>query len=152
MIKMVALTALAPTAIYTLAVSDTVELYREYRVAKESSGKISTEDRNGEFSASAPMLSSGAMMRTIERVCTGNKVSVGHFSPEETGREGNLCLVAARLELIGDFVGLLKVLSTIEDMRDVRISSGKFRTVKAGKNGRTVQLEIEVMQMEDSML
>lgn len=152
MIKLAALTVVVPTAIYVISVSDTIDLYREYREVKENAGKKSTEDRNGEFSASAPMLSSGAMMRTIERECTGNKVSVGHFSPEETGREGNLCLVAARLELTGDFVGLLKVLSTIEDMRDVRISSGKFRTVKVGKNDRAVQLEIEVMQMEDSML
>ena len=152
MIKLVALLVLAPIVIYALSISDTIGLYKEYRQTKELSGTVPVEDRTMDFSASAPMLSSGVLMRMISGICADNKVTVGHFSPEEVGREGSLSLVSARLCLTGDYVGLLKVLAKVEDISDIRISSTEFNTMKVGKNGKTVQLELTVVQVEDHKL
>lgn len=151
-IKLTSLLVLVPVVIYMLSVSGTVGLYKEYRQAKASSGTAPAMDRTRDFTASAPMLSSGVLMRTIAGVCAENKVTVGQFSPEEVGREGILRLVSADLCLTGDFVGLLKVLALIEDVEDVKISGAEFGTVKVGKNGRTVQLELTVVQVEDHRL
>lgn len=152
MIKLAALLVLAPVVIYAMSVSGTVKLYKEYRQAKESANMVPPADRREEFTASAPMLSSGVLMRMTAGVCAENKVSVGHFSPEEIGREGTLRLVSAQLDLTGGFVGLLKVLASIESVQDIKISSAEFRTVKVGKNSRTVQLELTVLQVEDHRL
>lgn len=151
-LKLAALLVLAPVAIYFLSLSDTLDLYRECRQAEASAGTVAAVDRAGEFSASAPMLSSGVLMRMISGVCSENKVAVGRFSPEEIGHEGTLHLVSAELGLTGDFVGLLKVLASIEDVRDIKIGSAEFKTVRIGRNGSTVQLELSVMQMEDHRL
>ncbi len=151
-IKLTALLVLAPVTIYVMSVSDTVKLYKEYRQAKESAGTINVADGVDESSASAPMLSSGVLMRMISGVCAENKVSVGHFSPKEIGREGALHLVSVQLDLTGNFAGLLKVLSSIENVRDIKISSAEFSTIKVGKSGKTVQLELTVLQVEDHRL
>ncbi len=150
-IKLTALLVLAPVTIYVMSVSDTVKLYKEYRQAKESAGTINVADGVDESSASAPMLSSGVLMRMISGVCAENKVSVGHFSPKEIGREGALHLVSVQLDLTGNFAGL-KVLSSIENVRDIKISSAEFSTIKVGKSGKTVQLELTVLQVEDHRL
>lgn len=152
MVKLAALLMLAPAAIYVLSVSDTVKLYNEYRQAKESSEAVTAADKGEEFSASAPMLSSGVLMRMKSDVCAVNKVSVGHFSPEEIEREGTLRLVSAQLDLTGGFIGLLKVLASIESVQDIKIRSAEFRTVKVGKNSRTVQLALTVLQVEEHRL
>ncbi len=149
-IKLTALLVLAPVTIYVMSVSDTVKLYKEYRQAKESAGTINVADGVDESSASAPMLSSGVLMRMISGVCAENKVSVGHFSPKEIGREGALHLVSVQLDLTGNFAG--KVLSSIENVRDIKISSAEFSTIKVGKSGKTVQLELTVLQVEDHRL
>lgn len=151
-IKLAALLVLAPVVIYVLSVSDTIGLYKEYRQARESSVTspiiASTED----FSASAPMLSSGVVMRMISSICTESKVTVGSFSPEEVGREGDLRLVSAQLCLTGNFVGLLKVLARVEEISDIKISGAEFSTMKVGKKDKTVQLELTVVQVEDHKL
>lgn len=152
MIKLAALLVLAPVVIYTMSISDTLKLYKEYCQAKESANMVPAADRREEFPASAPMLSSGVLMRMTTGVCAENKVSVGHFSPKEIGREGTLRLVSAQLDLTGHFVGLLKVLAYIESVPDLRISNAEFRTVKAGKDSSTVQLELTVLQIEDHRL
>lgn len=151
-IKLTSLLVLAPIVIYVLSLSNTIGLYKEYRQTKESFGTAPVVDRVRDFSASAPMLSSGVLVRMISGICAENKVTVGHFSPEEVGREGNMSLVSARLGLTGDYIGLLKVLAKVEDISDIRISSAEFSTMKVGKNGRTVQLELAVVQVEDHKL
>ena len=151
-IKLAALLVLAPIVIYVLSVSDTIGLYKEYRQAGESSVTSPIIARTEDFSASAPMLSSGVLMRIISGICTESKVTVGSFSPEEVGREGDLRLVSAQLCLTGDFVGLLKVLARVEEINDIKISGAEFSTMKVGKNGRTVQLELTVVQVEDHKL
>ena len=152
MIRLAALLVLAPIVIYALSISDTIGLYKEYRQTKESSGTVPVVDSVRDFSASAPMLSSGVLVRMISGICAENKVTVGHFSPEEVGREGNLSLVSAQLRLTGDFVGMLKVLAKVEDISDIRISCAEFSTMKVRKNGRTVQLELAVVHVEDHKL
>lgn len=151
-IKLAALLVLAPVVIYVLSVSDTIGLYKEYRQARESSVRSPVISRTEDFSASAPMLSSGVLMRMISGLCAENKVKVGYFTPEELGREGDLRLVSAQLCLTGNFVGLLKVLARVEEINDVKISEAEFSTMKVGKNGRTVQLELTVVQVEDHKL
>lgn len=147
--KLAVLLVLAPVVIYALTLSDTVSLYREYHEVKESAGAVMPADSGKDLEGTEPMLSSGVMMRRLSGVCAGSKVSVGHYSPVEEGREGTLRLVSARLELTGDFIGLLKVLSCIEDMEEIRVSDAGFRTVKEGKNGKTVRLELTMMQVEE---
>lgn len=151
-IKLAALLVLAPIVIYVLSVSDTIGLYKDYRQARESSVTSPIIARAEDFSASAPMLSSGVLMRMISGICTESKVTVGSFSPEEVGREGDLRLVSAQLCLTGDFVGLLKVLARVEEISDIKISGAEFSTMKVGKNGRTVELELTVVQVEDHKL
>lgn len=151
-IKLASLLVLAPIVIYALSISDTTGLYKEYRQTKESFGTVPVVDRVRDFFASAPMLSSGVLVRMISGICAENKVTIGHFSPEEVGREGNLSLVSAQLRLTGDYIGLLKVLAKVEDISDICISSAEFSTMKVGKNGRTVQLELTVVQVEDHKL
>lgn len=148
-IKLAALLVLAPVSIYTMSVSETIGLYKEYRKAKESADIVPATDRIEEFPASAPILSNGVLMRMTAGVCTENDISVGHFSPEEIGCEETLRLVSAQMDLAGGFAGLLKVLDTIENVQDIRINSAEFRTVKVGKNRKTVQLELTVLQVED---
>ena len=151
-IKLAALLVLVPVVIYVLSVSDTIGLYKEYRQARESSVRSPIIARTEDFSASAPMLSSGVLMSMTSSICTESKVTVGSFSPEEVGREGDLRLVSAQLCLTGDCVGLLKVLARVEEISDIKISGAVFSTMKVGKNGRTVQLELTVVQVEDYKL
>ena len=151
-IKLAALLVLAPVVIYVLSVSDTIGLYKEYRQARESSVTSPIIARREDFSASAPMLSSGVLMRMISGICTESKVTVGSFSPEEVGREGDLRLVSAQLCLTGNFVGLLKVLARVEEINDVKISEAEFSTMKVGKKDKTIQLELTVAQVEDHKL
>lgn len=148
-IKLSALLVLAPIVIYVLSVSDTIGLYKEYRQAGESSVTSLIIARTEDFSASAPMLSSGVLMRIISGICTESKVTVGSFSPEEVGREGDLRLVSAQLCLTGDFVGLLKVLARVEEINDIKISGAEFSTMKVGNKDKTIQLELTVVQVED---
>lgn len=148
-IKLSALLVLAPIVIYVLSVSDTIGLYKEYRQAGESSVTSLIIARTEDFSASAPMLSSGVLMRIISGICTESKVTVGSFSPEEVGREGDLRLVSAQLCLTGDFVGLLKVLARVEEINDIKISGAEFSTIKVGNKDKTIQLELTVVQVED---
>ena len=98
------------------------------------------------------MLSSGVLMRIISGLCAESKVTVGSFSPEEVGREGDLRLVSAQLCLTGDFVGLLKVLARVEDINEIKISGAEFSTMKVGKKGKTVQLKLTIVQVEDHKL
>ena len=151
-IKLAALLVLAPVVIYVLSVSDTIGLYKDYRQARESSITSPIIARTEDFSASAPMLSSGVLMRMISGICTESKVTVGSFSPEEVGREGDLRLVSAQLCLTGDFVGLLKVLARVEDINEIKISGAEFSTMKVGKKGKTVQLKLTIVQVEDHKL
>lgn len=151
-LKLVALLVLAPVAIYFLSLSDTLGLYREYRRAKASADIVTVTDDVRDFSASVPLLSSGVLMGMTADLCAENKVVVGHFSPEEVGHEGALHLVSAELKLTGDFLGLLKVLAGIEDIQDIKLSAVKFSAVRLGRNGRTVQLELTVLQLEDYSL
>ena len=151
-IKLAALLVLAPVVIYVLSVSDTIGLYKEYRQARESSVTSPIITRREDFSASAPMLSSGVLMRMISGICTESKVTVGSFSPEEVGREGDLRLVSAQLCLTGNFVGLLKVLARVEGISDIKISGAEFSTMKVGKKDKTIQLELTVAQVEDHKL
>ena len=151
-IKLAALLVLAPVVIYVLSVSDTIGLYKEYRQARESSVTSPIITRREDFSASAPMLSSGVLMRLITGICTESKVTVGSFSPEEVGREGDLRLVSAQLCLTGNFVGLLKVLIRVEEISDIEISEAEFSTMKVGKKDKTIQLELTVAQVEDHKL
>lgn len=148
-IKLAGLLVLAPVVIYVLSVSDTIGLYKEYRQAGESSVTSPIIARTEDFSASAPMLSSGVLMRIISGICTESKVTVGSFSPEEVGREGDLRLVSAQLCLTGDFVGLLKVLARVEEINDIKISGAEFSTMKVGNKDKTIQLELTVVQVED---
>ena len=148
-IKLSALLVLAPIVIYVLSVSDTIGLYKEYRQAGESSVTSLIIARTEDFSASAPMLSSGVLMRIISGICTESKVTVGSFSPEEVGIEGDLRLVSAQLCLTGDFVGLLKVLARVEEINDIKISGAEFSTMKVGNKDKTIQLELTVVQVED---
>lgn len=148
-IKIAALLVFAPVVIYVLSVSDTIGLYKEYRQAGESSVTSLIIARTEDFSASAPMLSSGVLMRIISGICTESKVTVGSFSPEEVGREGDLRLVSAQLCLTGDFVGLLKVLARVEEINDIKISGAEFSTMKVGNKDKTIQLELTVVQVED---
>ena len=152
MMKLAVLLVLAPIAIYVLSVSATVKLYEEYREAKESIDTVSVANGRCAVYASAPLLNSGELMRMTADVRAENNVSVGHFSPEEVGREGTLRLVSAQVNLTGNFVGLLKVLAHIESVPDMKISSAEFKTVKLGKNGSAVQLDLTVLQMEDYKL
>ena len=151
-IKFAALLVLAPVVIYVLSVSDTIGLYKEYSQARESSVTSPIIERAEDFSASAPMLSSGVLMRMISGVCAENKVMVGYFTPEEVGREGGLRLVSAQLCLTGNFVGLLKVLARVEEINDIKISGAEFSTMKVGKKDKTIQLELTVVQVEDHKL
>lgn len=151
-IKLAALLVLAPVVIYALSVSDTIGLYKEYHQAGESSVMSPIIARTEYFSASAPMLSSGVLMRIISGICTESKVTVGSFSPEEVGREGDLRLVSAQLCLTGNFVGLLKVLARVEGISDIKISGAEFSTMKVGKKDKTIQLELTVVQVEDHKL
>lgn len=151
-IKLAALLVFAPVVIYALSVSDTIGLYKEYRHAGESSVTSPIIARTEDFSSSAPMLSSGVLMRIISGICTESKVTVGSFSPEEVGREGDLRLVSAQLCLTGDFVGLLKVLARVEEISDIKISGAEFSTMKVGKKDKTIQLELTVVQVEDHKL
>lgn len=151
-IKLAGLLVLAPVVIYVLSVSDTIGLYKEYRQAGESSVRSPIIERTEDFSASAPMLSSGMLMRIISVICTESKVTVGSFSPEEVGREGDLRLVSAQLCLTGNFVGLLKVLARVEGISDIKISGAEFSTMKVGKKDKTIQLELTVVQVEDHKL
>lgn len=151
-IKLAALLVFAPVVIYVFSVSDTIGLYREYRRVRESYGTRPVIERTEVFSASAPMLSSGVLMRIISGICTESKVTVGSFSPEEVGREGDLRLVSAQLCLTGDFVGLLKVLARVEEINDIKISGAEFSTMKVGKKDKTIQLELTVVQVEDHKL
>ena len=151
-IKLAALLVLAPVVIYVLSVSDTIGLYKEYRQARESSVTSPIIARREDFSASAPMLSSGVLMRMISGICTESKVTVGSFSPEEVGREGDLRLVSAQLCLTGNFVGLLKVLIRVEEISDIKISGAEFSTMKVGKKDKIIQLELTVVQVEDHKL
>ena len=57
-----------------------------------------------------------------------------------------------QLDLTGNFAGLLKELSSIENVLDIKISSAEFSTIKVGKSGKTVQLELTVLQVEDHRL
>lgn len=152
MMKLAALLVLAPVAIYVMTVSDTVKLYEECREAKESVDTVSTANESGVVYASASLLNSGELMRMTADARAENNVSVGHFSPEEVGREGTLRLVSVQLNLTGNFVGLLKVLARIDGVQGMKISSAEFKTVKVGKNGSAVQLELTVLQMEDCKL
>lgn len=152
MIKLTALLVLAPVVIYVLSVSGTIGLYKEYRQARESSVTSPVIERTEGFSVSAPMLSSGELMRTISGVCAENKVTVGNYSPKEVGREGNLRLVSAQLCLMGDFVGLLNVLARTEEISDIKISGAEFSTMKVGKKEKTIHLELTVVQVEDHKL
>lgn len=102
--------------------------------------------------ASAPLLSGGGLMSLISDVCAANNVQVGHYSPRESGCEGTLHLVSARLDLTGSFSSLLTVLDRIEDVREIRISGAEFRTVKVGRDGRSLQLELNLLQVEDLRL
>lgn len=149
LIKLTAVLVFVPVAIYAFAVSDTVNLYREYRQVKKSAGTVQVADKIEKHSASAPLLSNGEFMRMISSDCIGNKVTVGHFSPKEIGNEGPFHLVSAQLVLTGGFVGLLKVLGIIEKVQDIKMSSAEFMTIKIGKNGRTVQMELTLMQIEN---
>lgn len=151
-IKLFVLLGLAPVAIYTLSISDTIGLYKEYRKAGKSVGTVATGGMVAEFPSSAPMLNSGTLMGMISGVCVENNVLVDLFSPKEIGREGALRLVSAKLKLMGEFVGLLKVLACIEDVPDIKLNSVKFSTVKSGKNGKTIQLELTLLQMENDRL
>ena len=151
-IKLAALLVLAPVVIYVLSVSDTIGLYKEYRQAGESSVTSPIIARTEDFSASAPMLSSGVLMRMISGICTESKVAVGSFSPEEVGREGDMSLISSQLCLTGDFVGLLKVLARVEDINEVKISGAEFSTMKVGKKGKTIQLKLTIVQVEDHKL
>ena len=151
-IKLAALLVFAPVVIYVLSVSNTIGLYKEYRQARESSVTSPIIARKEDFSASAPMLSSGVLMRMISSICTESKVTVGSFSPEEVGREGDLRLVSAQLCLTGNFVGLLKVLIRVEEISDIKISGAEFSTMKVGKKDKTIQLELTVVQVEDHKL
>lgn len=151
-IKLAALLVLAPIVIYVLSVSDTIGLYKEYLKAGESSVTSPIIARAEDFSASAPMLSSGVLMRIISGICTESKVTVGSFSPEEVGIEGDLRLVSAQLCLTGDFVGLLKVLARVEEINDIKISGAEFSTMKVGNKDKTIQLELTVVQVEDHKL
>ena len=151
-IKFAALLVLAPVVIYVLSVSDTIGLYKEYSQARESSVTSPIIERAEDFSASAPMLSSGVLMRMISGVCAENKVMVGYFTPEEVGREGGLRLVSAQLCLTGNFVGLLKVLARVEEINDIKISGAEFSTMKVGNKDKTIQLELTVVQVEDHKL
>lgn len=151
-IKLAALLVLAPVVIYVLSVSDTIGLYKEYRQVRESSATAPVIEWTDGFSASAPMLSSGVLMRIISGVCAENKVTIGTYSPEEFGREGDLRLVSAQLCLTGDFVGLLKVLARVEEISDIKISAEEFSTMKVGKKDKTIQLELTVVQVEDHKL
>lgn len=151
-IKLAALLVFAPVVIYVLSVSNTIGLYKEYRQARESSVTSPIIARKEDFSASAPMLSSGVLMRMISSICTESKVTVGSFSPEEVGREGDLRLVSAQLCLTGNFVGLLKVLIRVEEISDIKISGAEFSTMKVGKKDKIIQLELTVVQVEDHKL
>ena len=151
-IKLAALLVLAPVVIYVLSVSDTIGLYKEYRQARESSVTSPIIERAEDFSASAPMLSSGVLMRMISGVCAENKVMVGYFTPEEVGREGGLRLVSAQLCLTGNFVGLLQVLARVEEINDIKISGAEFSTMKVGNKDKTIRLELTVVQVEDHKL
>ena len=151
-IKLSALLVLAPIVIYVLSVSDTIGLYKEYRQAGESSVTSPIIARTEDFSASAPMLSSGVLMRIISGICTESKVTVGSFSPEEVGIEGDLRLVSAQLCLTGDFVGLLKVLARVEEINEIKISGAEFSTMKVGNKDKTIKLELTVVQVEDHKL
>ncbi len=151
-IKFAALFVLAPVVIYVLSVSDTIGLYKGYRQARESSVTSPIIARTEDFSASAPMLSSGVLMRMISGVCAENKVTVGYFTPEEVGRESDLRLASAQLCLTGDFVGLLKVLARVDEICDIKISEAEFSTMKVGKKDKTIQLELTVVQVEDHKL
>ena len=151
-IKLAALLVFAPVVIYVLSLSDTIGLSKEYRQAIESSVTSPIIERAEDFSASAPMLSSGVLMRMISGVCAENKVTVGYFTPEEVGREGGLRLVSAQLCLTGNFVGLLKVLARVEEINDVKISGAEFSTMKIGNKDKTIQLELTVVQVEDHKL
>ena len=151
-IKLAALLVFVPVVIYVLSVSDTIGLYKEYRHARESSVTSPIIERTEDFSASAPMLSSGVLMRIISGICIESKVTVGSFSPEVVGREGDLRLVSAQLCLTGNFVGLLKVLIRVEEISDIKISGAEFSTMKVGKKDKTIQLELTVAQVEDHKL
>lgn len=115
-------------------------------------GTVATGNMVEEFPSSAPMLNSGTLMGMISGVCVENNVLVDLFSPKEIGREAALRLVSAKLNLMGEFVGLLKVLACIEDVPDIKLNSVKFSTVKSGKNGKTIQLELTLLQMENDRL
>ena len=91
-------------------------------------------------------------MRMISGLRAENKVTVGYFTPEEVGREGDLRLVSAQLCLTGNFVGLLKVLARVEEICDIKISGAEFSTMKVGKKDKTIQLELTVVQVEDHKL
>ena len=151
-IKLAALLVLVPVVIYVLSVSDTICLYREYRQVRESYGTRPVIERTEDLFVSAPMLSSGVLMRMISGICTESKVTVGSFSPEEVGREGDMSLISSQLCLTGDFVGLLKVLARVEDIHEVKISGAEFSTMKVGKKGKTIQLKLTIVQVEDHKL
>ena len=106
---------------------------------------------------STPLLNIGAdaekpSVHSITGAVAENKVTIGTYSPEEFGREGDLRLVSAQLCLTGDFVGLLKVLARVEEISDIKISAEEFSTMKVGKKDKTIQLELTVVQVEDHKL
>lgn len=152
LMKLFALLLVAPLLIYVLSLSNTIALYKEYRQVKASAGTEDVSDAIREYAVSAPMLSSGVLMRIMSGVCADNKVLVGRFYPKEIGSEGFLHLISAQVTLTGTYVGLLKVLDYVENIDDVRICNSEFSTVKVAKDEFVVQLQFTLMQLEEHRL
>lgn len=150
LLKLSGLLLFVPIVIYLLAVSDTVSLCREYKEVRDTADEQPIVAEIFEKNAcAAPLLSNGMLLRQVTGWCWESNAMVEHYSPSELCREGRLSLVSARLDLVGDFISLLRVLSRVEEVHGIKISNVNFSVKKSGKSERTVLLEMELVQMEE---
>lgn len=147
-IKLIALLILAPSFIYALAISNTIKLYKDYKHEISYIKQLEPTNDTCQFEESEPIISSGLLMRLMSQVCQENNVKLCHYFPEEISKEGDVSLVAAKITIAGKFIGLLRVVNSLNEFKNIKICYASFNTHKPTLDNREVMLELKIIQVE----
>lgn len=118
-IKLICLLIITPLFIWLFALKDTYHLYKEkHRIQSEnqSLSLILSQKQEQPISlvSSKPLLSNGKILQVFENDLSNLKIEVANYIPELIDSEGECKLYMGKLVLTGHYIGLVKMISIIE--------------------------------------
>ncbi len=150
LLKLIALLVVLPILVWTMTLSRTFGLWRDWRAALAESDSVIVPHARRSVIGSEPALSNGGFVGKVSELCTEHSVSVLAFSPSELGSEGDLRLCGADLVLSGDFKSLLQVLEAVEAIPEIRICSAAFNSYRPSRTSLSVMLRLSLRQLEST--